>query len=188
MPVAERKRGTNFARGLRSRLKMGLKTGETFQVAKPSESLALGCQKRAGQYCGLAGGIAHLHMCTCTGKISEESCMNFSSNCFNDLLRATITVALQDLLHQRVKVAIQAKAAFKLVAQSARVVWKNADRVQKPPAAAAAAEVDASSSLHLEAAANPAPHHLPKEPQTPSHINTLTKNLLTILPTSSSPP
>ena len=81
--------------------------------------------------------------------------MNFGSNCFNDLLRATITVALQDLLHQRVKVAIQAKAAFKLVAQSARVVWKNADRVQKPPAAAAAAEVDASTSLHLEAAADP---------------------------------
>ena len=40
----------------------------------------------------------------------------------------------------------------------------------------------------IEAAANPAPHLLPKEPQTPSHINTLTKNLLTILPTSSSPP
>ena len=62
MPVAERKRGTNFARGVRSRLKIGLKTGETFQVAKPSEGLALGCQKRAGQYCGLAGGIAHVHI------------------------------------------------------------------------------------------------------------------------------
>ena len=135
---------------------MGLKTGETFQVGKPSEGLALGCQKRAGQYCGLAGGIAQSHMCT-FAHVRErfQSCKNFSSNCFNDLLHATITVALQDLLHQRVKVAIQAKAAFKLVAQSARVVWKNADRVQKPPAAAAAAEVDASTPLHLEAAANP---------------------------------